>query len=520
MANDTDIFGTAGPAVKDSDIFKDLGPEKPAPQMSAKAPAPEAPSVLGRLARNVLSTAPIIGPVMAMGQANDILDKVAYRAGESATDLASQVLPPAGAAGVGTAANVAVQSIPMIFGGEGAKAAAPGMEAAGKFLMQSALKPTIEQLRTGKAARAIQTMLDEGFSVSKNGVEAMKAKIGDLNDEISNAISGSKAMIDKNKVAGYLQSLTNRFEKQVTPDADVKAVKSAWSEFMDHPAFAGLDAKGKELEALVEQKAASRAQALQDAGRFQTVAAQQEQLAHGGAVNLRGDLPRVPGQTMNEPYMNVGALGGRAISPQAYPVQGLPRLPGQYTQNADRVAEARQAAEDALKIAEQRRVELDQARGELAAHRASGGGGIPVQLAQQMKQGTYKALGDRAYGEQKGASAESQKTLARGLKDEISAAVPEVAAKNKRESDLINAAKLAERRVLMDANKNPLGLGILNPAMLPLWLWDRSPVAKSLVARGIYSGREQLPALAARTGIGALMAPYGQAPEDGVFYRR
>ena len=42
--------------------------------------------------------------------------------------------------------------------------------------------------------------------------------------------------------------------------------------------------------------------------------------------------------------------------------------------------------------------------------------------AQAMKQGTYRALGDKAYGELKGASIEAQKAQARGLKEEL--AVP------------------------------------------------------------------------------------------------
>src|SRR3990167_10396587 len=104
-----------------------------------------------------------------------------------------------------------------------------------------------------------------------------------------------------------------------------------------------------------------------------------------------------------------------------------------------------------------------------------------------MKQGTYKAIGGKNYGELKGAETEAQKALARGVKEEISSAVPNVAALNKREGNLLNALSVAERRALMDANKNPLGLGVLNPATLALWLWDRSGWAKAMTARMLYS---------------------------------
>src|SRR3569833_1622744 len=55
-----------------------------------------------------------------------------------------------------------------------------------------------------------------------------------------------------------------------------------------------------------------------------------------------------------------------------------------------------------------------------------GPGSVPAVDAQAMKQGTYKALGSKAYGEVKGASIEAQKALARGLKEEIASQFPEI----------------------------------------------------------------------------------------------
>lgn len=276
------------------------------------------------------------------------IPKLGYDVGGKVTDMT-------GSPAAGYAANVVTQAVPSLLSSFNmGQAPASVAEKPASFLMSSALKPTVEQWRTGKAAKAIDTMLKEGVTPTKGGVDALKTRIAELNDEISTSIAGSNATVDKNVVASYLQDAINKFERQVTPGADVKAIQSAWDEFLAHPLLSGKD--------------------------------------------------------------------------------------------------------------------------------------IPVQLAQQMKQGTYKVLGEKAFGEQKGAAAEAQKTIARGLKEEISKAVPGVAEANKKEGELINALKLAERRVNMDANKNPIGLGWLgNPLMLPFWMWDRSPGLKAATGVGLYN---------------------------------
>jgi hypothetical protein len=374
-----------------SAIQKNMAPSAPKQTMGEKIMG-AAKTVGGTALKGMFSGAgPMAGAMNSLTDlSGDVSRQVAYDAGGRVTDLATQAgASPETAAKFGFAANVGTQAVPTLLAGEVAKKAfGPSMREGGRALMQSAVKPTLEQLRTGKAARAINTMLEEGYSPTKGGVDAMKARIADLNDEIADAIKNSPATVDKGQVASYLNDTLKKFEKQVNPTADVNAIQNAWTEFLSHPMLAG-------------QK------------------------------------------------------------------------------------------------------------------------DIPVQLAQQMKQGTYKALGDKSFGELKGASTEAQKTLARGLKEEISKVVPEVAGKNKLESELINAAKVAERRVLMDANKNPLGLGWLaQPWMIPFWMWDRSPGAKALTARALYSGSEQIPATLARGGVGALMSQTGLPPEDprGILY--
>lgn len=114
---------------------------------------------------------------------------------------------------------------------------------------------------------------------------------------------------------------------------------------------------------------------------------------------------------------------------------------------------------------------------------------IPVQLAQSLKQGTYNVLKGK-YGEQGSAATEAQKAIARGLKEEIAAAVPQVVGPNARESALLNARDIIARRANMQGNNNPVGLTPLahQPLAMATFLADRSALAKSLIARALHTG--------------------------------
>lgn len=121
---------------------------------------------------------------------------------------------------------------------------------------------------------------------------------------------------------------------------------------------------------------------------------------------------------------------------------------------------------------------------DFAAHPGLLGDAIPVQQAQELKQGTYRVLAKK-YGQLGSAETEAQKGLARGLKDEIAQAVPGVGALNAEESSLISTLGVAERRALMDMNKNPMGLAALshNPTSWAMFMADKSALFKSIAAR-------------------------------------
>lgn len=131
---------------------------------------------------------------------------------------------------------------------------------------------------------------------------------------------------------------------------------------------------------------------------------------------------------------------------------------------------------------------------------------MPVQLAQALKQGTYRQLSDK-YGELGNATTEAQKALARGLREEIEQAVPEVVAPNARASELWNALNVARRRTAVASNMNPTGLATLaaHPAGGAAFMLDRSSVFKSMMARALNSA-QGVPG----TVAGAIPTLYGE----------
>lgn len=261
-----------------------------------------------------------------------------------------------------------------------AKATAKILRAKAEDLMQSALKPTLRDLKSGNAAVAIDTMLDKGISISKSGMERIRARIDQLNDQIETAIASSPEKVSTARIVSPVVQKLKDLRKQVNPDADINALKKSWAEFKNHP--------------LIKS------------------------------------------------------------------------------------------------------------------------GEMSVQAAQELKQGTYRQL-SKKYGQMGSADVETQKAIARGLKEEIAKKVPAISALNLEESKLIKTLSVAERRILIEANKNPMGLSLLagNPKTWAAFMADRSALFKSVAARMANFASKKLSNLAstdAAQGIattGAVMAP-------------
>lgn len=120
---------------------------------------------------------------------------------------------------------------------------------------------------------------------------------------------------------------------------------------------------------------------------------------------------------------------------------------------------------------------------------------ISVPLAQKMKQATYRALGDKAYGEIGGASREAQKALARGLKEGISSKVEAIDELNRAEGKLLNAQDVIERAANRNANREVGGLAwLMHPLEAIGYLTQRDPSTKTALAKLLYSmGTNKIP---------------------------
>lgn len=115
---------------------------------------------------------------------------------------------------------------------------------------------------------------------------------------------------------------------------------------------------------------------------------------------------------------------------------------------------------------------------------------IPVKQAQELKQGIYKMLKDK-YGELGSETVESQKSIARGLKEEMEKVIPEIAQPNSEAAKLWNAVNVAERKVLLESKKHIAGIAGLNiqhPGAFMAMMVDRSAAFKGLMARMAHKG--------------------------------
>lgn len=221
-----------------------------------RAAPPAADSFLKKYAPGYL------GPLGAMRMMSEgvhpmqLLEKGANKVGETVNDLYAKVLPPEAAAVFGAGANVAVNAIPALFSGGAAAAASPAVENMATSLMTKALRPSLEKVRSGKAATAIQTMLDEGINVTSGGVAKMKGAITGLNDEIMKLVSGSKVPIDKQAVLEPMLKDYGKIMAQPTNTAeDLAKLSSMARDFLDHPVLAGSSTMSPEIAQTMKQAA-------------------------------------------------------------------------------------------------------------------------------------------------------------------------------------------------------------------------------------------------------------------------
>lgn len=170
---------------------------------------------------------PIEGPI----------DRGIYEAGGRVTDKLTELgASPEVAAAGGGLTNFGLQAATTMIGGGGGKALEPAAKVAGQALMRQALKPGATAIKNGTAERAINSMLEEGISVSKGGREKAAQKIEDLKtivDDLTSRSNGSANIIDALKPA---RELIERYKHGGTDYAEkIKNVQDEVAKLLDHP---------------------------------------------------------------------------------------------------------------------------------------------------------------------------------------------------------------------------------------------------------------------------------------------
>lgn len=138
---------------------------------------------------------------------------------------------------------------------------------------------------------------------------------------------------------------------------------------------------------------------------------------------------------------------------------------------------------------------------------------ISLPEAQALKQGTYRALGEKPYGSLATPAIETEKALARGLKEEIEREALKSGVKlgplNAREGAAITAKEAVANRLAAAGNRDPVALAWLaaNPTAGLLFILERSPAVKSMLARGLYQSAakaSKVPENVLRLMVGAI----------------
>lgn len=133
---------------------------------------------------------------------------------------------------------------------------------------------------------------------------------------------------------------------------------------------------------------------------------------------------------------------------------------------------------------------------------------LTAEDASRIKSGTYQAIGERAYGEEKSINVEIQKAIARGLKEQVEKVDINVKPLNAEQQKLLQTLKVLEPRVLAEGNKDVIGIAQANPnpsSITSVFLEKAFP--KSLIAKYLYRGQNFLrdPAKGLNTSFTSLL---------------
>jgi hypothetical protein len=280
-------------------------------------------------------------------------------------------------------------------------------------IYQSALKPSAASYGLEEAKQMVRTGLDNSIPVTQGGVDKLSGLVDDLNQKIGDVIrDGAQrgVTIDPNAVAQRVDQIRPKFELQVNPERDLKALDASQQEFL----------------------------------RSQGMA---------------------PGQPAT-PAQATGLVDAQGRPIYSAPTPAVPGTPAQA---------------------------------------------IPADVAQAIKQNTYAQLRS-SYGELKNAQIEAQKALARGIKEELGNAFPELQGLNAEESHYLGLQDALERRVRTLDNRDMLGIGAPIVAGVGEVLTGNPKMA---VAAGALKAIVDDPAVKSRLAIALNYLRRGNGPASG-----
>lgn len=196
--------------------------------LKGQQPVPDEPTTFQRagvaVAKGLART--YYRPAIDLMGAMNALDKASYDAGGFVTDKT-------GSPELGTATNVGIQAAPAMLGGEVLATAKPLLGGAAKWLMQKAVKPSSTDLVSGEAARAIQTLLDEGINVTTGGMAELRRRVGTLHKQVEDKIANSSNMVNVGDITPQINRTYNRFRySTINPDATSAEIGRAAEDYL------------------------------------------------------------------------------------------------------------------------------------------------------------------------------------------------------------------------------------------------------------------------------------------------
>lgn len=180
----------------------------------------------------------------------------AYNLGGDVTDLLATAHPRGGigAAAAGTGVNFLTNAIPAFLGGGNISAAPQALlNPLAKWLMQTAIKPSMADRLSGAADKAGQSMLAEGINATRGGMDKSAKLVDKLHKQVEADIASSTAEVPLGPVG---QKYLGQYEKaigQTNPQTDLGTVSNVWRNFETAPLVSGQESLPVQLAHLIKR---------------------------------------------------------------------------------------------------------------------------------------------------------------------------------------------------------------------------------------------------------------------------